>query len=204
MPYIEENDLVELHKKIDKSEATNHKLQDQIKIKNREISKWLQQRNIFAIVASVLLLIVIGLFVSFFIGDGNIMNGFETSGVDDTKTVSNDSIQILQNKITILEEENTRLSEVKEFYLAKNLLENQKIYVVQIGAFEERNFSLMPKSLTNTQVVKNNNFYSFSLGSFETLKEAQTFRKEVVSLGFRDAFIASYIDGKRIEIEEPY
>jgi hypothetical protein len=51
--------------------------------------------------------------------------------------------------------------------------------------------------------VKNNPFYAYSLGNFETLEEARRFREELVNMGFTDAFVASYQDGKRIAIEDP-
>ena len=34
--------------------------------------------------------------------------------------------------------------------------------------------------------------------------EAQLFRKQLVNMGFKDAFVASYQDGKRVKIEDPY
>jgi hypothetical protein len=52
--------------------------------------------------------------------------------------------------------------------------------------------------------VKTNPFYSYSLGNFATLDEAQKFRKQLVDMGFDDAFVASYKEGKRIKIEDPY
>lgn len=50
--------------------------------------------------------------------------------------------------------------------------------------------------------VKANPFYAYSVGNFETLEEAQKFRQELVAMGFNDAFVASYRDGKRIAIED--
>jgi hypothetical protein len=36
------------------------------------------------------------------------------------------------------------------------------------------------------------------------LEEARSFRYQLVKMGFEDAFVASYQDGKRIKIEDPY
>ena len=96
------------------------------------------------------------------------------------------------------------MSLVKEFYLAKNFLEKEKIYSVQIKSFVDNNVTLASEALTNTLFVKTNPFYSYSLGNFETLQEAQKFRKQLVDLGFNDAFVASYKEGKRLQIEDPY
>ena len=57
------------------------------------------------------------------------------------------------------------------------------------------------EALTNTLFVKTNPYYAYSLGTFETLEEAQKFRKQLVNIGFDDAFVASYQDGQRVKIE---
>ena len=48
MPFIEESDLLELHKDIDKAQIINERLLDQIKHKNQELKRSRLQRNIFA------------------------------------------------------------------------------------------------------------------------------------------------------------
>ena len=63
---------------------------------------------------------------------------------------------------------------------------------------------VLDRDVTHQGAVKTNPFYSYSLGNFETLKEAQNFRKQLVDIGFDDAFVASYKEGKRIQIEDPY
>ena len=102
-----------------------------------------------------------------------------------------------------LKKQNEELSLVKEFYLARKFLEQEKIYSVQVKSFIDKNINLASESLSNTMFVKTNPFYAYSLGNFETLEEAQKFRKELVSMGFKDAFVASYQNGKRLKIEAP-
>ena len=55
MPFIEESDLLDLHKDIDKAQIINERLLDQIKYKNKDLRKIKLQRNI--------LLGFVGLFV---------------------------------------------------------------------------------------------------------------------------------------------
>ncbi len=118
--------------------------------------------------------------------------------------VSIDSLDAFKNRLDNLKVQNEELSLVKEFYLAKEFLEKEKIYSVQVKSFVDNNVTLASEALTNTLFVKTNPFYSYSLGNFETLAEAQSFRKQLVALGFDDAFVASYKEGKRIQIEDPY
>ncbi|MGD1947000.1 MAG: SPOR domain-containing protein [Croceivirga sp.] len=197
MPFIEENDLLDLHKDIEKSQIINERLLDQIKFKNKDLKKLKIQRNIF-----------IGVTALFLVGTMAIM-AF-TAGLSSSSTnqnnllVSIDSLDAIKTRIDNLKLQNQELSLVKEFYLAKQFLEKEKIYSVQVKSFVDNNLTLASEALTNTLFVKTNPFYAYSLGTFETLEEAQKFRKQLVDLGFNDAFVASYQDGQRVQIEDPF
>jgi hypothetical protein len=194
MPFIEESDLLELHKDIDKAQIINERLLDQIKHKNKELRSSRIQRNIFA-GTTVLFLIGALAFTSFTMGLSSGPSARDTAWVVD-------SLAVVNQRMASLKKQNEELSEVKEFYLAKEFVEKETIYSVQVKAFVEKNFNLAPEGLTNTILVKNNPFYGYSLGNFGTLEEARRFRTELVNMGFKDAFVASYKDGKRIAIEE--
>ena len=199
MPFIEESDLLELHKDIDKAQIINERLLDQIKIKNKELKKSKIQRNFLAGITGLFLIGTLGI-ISYTAGLST-SNNFENSN---NLLVSIDSLEAHKARIDNLRQQNEELSLVKEFYLAKNFLEKEKIYSVQIKSFVDNNVTLASEALTNTLFVKTNPFYSYSLGNFETLQEAQMFRKQLVDLGFNDAFVASYKEGKRLQIEDPY
>ena len=199
MPFIEESDLLELHKDIDKAQIINERLLDQIKFKNKELRKSKLQRNVLAGVTGLFLVGVI-ILTSFSAGVST-HNSFEGS---DNLLVSIDSLDAIKTRMDNLRQQNQELSLVNEFYLAKKFLEKEKIYSVQVKSFVDNNVTLASKALTNTLFVKTNPFYSYSLGNFETLEEAQKFRKQLVDLGFQDAFVASYKEGKRIQIEDPF
>ena len=198
MPFIEENDLLDLHKDIEKSQIINERLLDQIKFKNKDLRKLKIQRNISAGIAAAIFLTLFGLWSYF--------SGFTTSRARNNQEnllVSIDSLDAIKTRIGNLKEQNEELSLVKEFYLAKQFLEKEKVYSVQVKSFVENNVTLASEALTNTMFVKTNPFYAYSLGTFETLEEAQKFRRQLVNLGFEDAFVASYQDGQRLKIESP-
>jgi len=198
MPFIEESDLLELHKDIDKAQIINERLLDQIKYKNKELKRNKIQRNILAGITALFLISTL-VFTSFTAGLSS------SKEFDDTNLlVSIDSLDAIKSRIDNLEQQNDELSLVKEFYLAKKFLEKEKIYSVQVKSFVDNNVTLASEALTNTLFVKTNPFYSYSLGNFETLEEAQSFRFQLVKMGFDDAFVASYQDGKRVKIEDPY
>ncbi len=198
MPFIEENDLLDLHKDIEKSQIINERLLDQIKFKNKDLRKIKIQRNVFAGVAALIFLAVFGLW-SYFSG----MTISRARDNQDNVLVSLDSLDAIKTRIDNLKYQNQELSLVKEFYLAKQFLEKEKVYSVQVKSFVDNNVTLASEALTNTLFVKTNPFYAYSLGTFETLEEAQTFRRQLVSIGFQDAFVASYQDGQRLKIEAP-
>ncbi|QLG47160.1 SPOR domain-containing protein [Costertonia aggregata] len=199
MPFIEESDLLELHKDIDKAQIINERLLDQIKIKNKELKKSKLQRNVLAGITGLFLISTLAI-TSFTAGLSS-SNSFDNQN---NLLVSIDSLDVIKSRIDNLKQQNDELSLVNEFYLAKKFLEKEKVYSVQVKSFVDNNVTLASKALTNTMFVKTNPFYSYSLGNFETLSEAQLFRKQLVDMGFNDAFVASYKDGKRIQIEDPY
>lgn len=198
MPFIEENDLLELHKDIDKAQLINKRLLDQIKFKNKEIKRNKVQRNVLLGLAAILLVGALAFF--------SFSAGVSSSGNYNKQNhllVSIDSLDAIKSRLDNLKQQNEELSLVKEFYLAKQFLDNEKIYSVQIQSFLDNNVTLASDALTNTLFVKTNPYYAYSLGTFETLKEAQDFRKQLVNMGFKDAFVASYQNGKRLAIEDP-
>lgn len=199
MPFIEENDLLDLHKDIEKAQIINERLLDQIKFKNKDLKSLKIQRNVLLGISA---LFVVGLlaFTSFSAG----LSTSKSLKNQNNLLVSIDSLEVIKSRIDNLKEQNEELSLVKEFYLAKEFLEKEKIYSVQIQSFVDNNVTLASEALTNTLFVKTNPFYAYSLGNFETLDEAQKFRQELVGMGFKDAFVASYQDGKRVQIEDPY
>jgi hypothetical protein len=198
MPFIEESDLLELHKDIDKAQIINERLLDQIKFKNKELKRSKVQRNILAGVTTLFL--IGALAITSFTAGLSRSNTYDNQNL----LVSIDSLDAVKTRIDNLQQQNEELSLVKEFYLAKMFLDKEKIYSVQVKSFVDNNLTLSSESLTNTMFVKTNPFYSYSLGNFETLEEARSFRYQLVKMGFEDAFVASYQDGKRLKIEDPY
>ncbi len=199
MPFIEESDLLELHKDIDKAQIINERLLDQIKYKNKELKRSRLQRNVLAMVTGLFLIGALAV-TSFTAGLSSSSGSYDKTNL----LVSIDSLDAIKSRIDNLKQQNEELSLVKEFYLAKQFVEKEKIYSVQIKSFVDNNMTLASEALSNTMFVKTNPFYSYSLGNFETLEEAQKFRKQLVNMGFEDAFVASYKDGKRLKIEDPY
>ena len=154
MPFIEESDLLELHKDIDKAQIINERLLEQIKLKNKDIRKKRFQRNALGGITGMLLIGALTVFS--FTAGRSVSNNLESSS---NLLVSIDSLQAIKSRIDNLKQQNEELSLVKEFYLAKEFLQKEKIYSVQIKSFVDNNMTLASEALTNTMFVKANPFY---------------------------------------------
>lgn len=84
----------------------------------------------------------------------------------------------------------------------KDNVMNKVVYSVQIAAFTNKKYPLLSKTIAGT--MSNEEYLRYSIGLFATLKEAQKFRYQLIKLGFKDAFVASYLNGKRQKIHNPY
>jgi hypothetical protein len=74
---------------------------------------------------------------------------------------------------------------------------------VQLKAFSAKNTPAISEKFTNTLIYSDTSFYKMSLGIFETLVEAQDFRKILIASGLDNRiFVISYKDGKRLKIED--
>jgi hypothetical protein len=75
-------------------------------------------------------------------------------------------------------------------------------YSVQVGAYEKRDLQLYDGGLMQFRMFKDDILFKYSLGVFSSYDEAHRFRKEMLQLGLKDAFVQAYSDGKPIEIGE--
>ena len=166
MPFIEENDLLDLHKDVEKAQIINERLLDQIKYKNKDLKRIKIQRNVLLGVTTLFLIGTLAI-TSFTAGLSS-SNRLENQN---NLLVSIDSLDAIKKRIDNLKQRNEELSLVNEFYLAKKFLEKETIYSVQVKSFVDNNVTLASEALTNTLFVKTNPFYAYSLGNFETLEE---------------------------------
>lgn len=210
MPFIEEKDLVALHEQVEKSNQELQKIENNFKKEKKKIDAFISQRNVFIGVSAVSLILLLGGIITYLVNPTVFINEsvLAGSGLELFESVEIDS---LDEKIQEYEVKLQEYKEENEELLASNSLkdeesnssiQNEMVYAVQVGAFEERMVSVYSKSFVNLKEFQEEEFYKYALGNFDNLKEAQRFRKELLKMGFKDAFIASYKDGKRLKIEE--
>ncbi len=218
MPEIREEDLVALYSQIEKGESKQSELEYIVKYKSKELDKSNTVKGILTWVIIAVIAINIGTFGYLIYKDSS--DGKLTEALIDKANTAEEKSEFLKEEAVLGNDEKARivtvagdtlspqekesLQEVKEFYLAKNLLESEKIYTVQIAAIssETHDISLISENLSNHRIYKNNGYFKFSLGIFETLQEAQEFRKILIESGFKkEIFVISYKNGRRLNIE---
>ena len=206
MPYLSEEDLTSLHGKIDEAqkelEETNTSLeetQENLKTKDESLQKVKKNAKIQNIILSILAGIALALAFFFYNKKGS------SSSIDITeiqKLEAERVIDSIQNSPSFTAINSTSDSNSTSVEDIKNTLTGKKVFSVQIGAFSDRNYALLSESIAGIG-TNNGDLFKYSVGLFDNLQEAQDFRRELVKIGFRDAFVASYIDGVRQEIEHP-
>ncbi len=73
---------------------------------------------------------------------------------------------------------------------------------MQIAATKNDPFLLFSKDLVNFKKTKSKEYNRYSLGNFKTKEEAEDFKKEIIKLGIKDAWVVAYENDKRIILNE--
>jgi len=203
MPYISDDELLDFQVQIDEAKEEKRAIDY---THNQELKDEKEQTRKFKIATLILgIVALLGVAGTVYFMNNNSAKGLISKAEADKQAIP------LKNKITELEETIKNLSMDQELNASsldsdqdRASLQDQLIYAVQIGAFEKKDLSLYSDKFVNFREIKSGRFNKYALGNFASLPEAKKFRRELVRLGFRNAFIASYQNGKRIKIEEAW
>ncbi len=205
MKVIKDEDLLFLHKQIEKSEVKQQKLEDLLELEAGKLKKSKKTNRLYGSFSVILLLLAVFL----------VANAFYSSKSSSKAKIANDEqinelsivqseLEATKKELELLKKEQVNLEEIKDLYLYRNLINKETIYSVQIKALNDRRIASVSEKYTNTLVYNEGSLYKFSLGIFETLSEAQEYRRILIESGLLDKriFIISYKDGKRVKIED--
>ncbi len=126
-----------------------------------------------------------------------------------TKTVTNVNPSInKQSAVTLASNEKFEKKSIVEYSAAKPIPVNEKlpeglIFKVQIGAFRNP----IPQNLFNgmapiTGETTPQGFTRYTAGVFVKFPTADKVKNEIRNLGYKDAFVVAFLNGKRIPINE--
>jgi len=78
------------------------------------------------------------------------------------------------------------------------------LYRVQLGAYKHKlsNTHVFANAKNIVEMKTENEYYTYSTGSFTNYQEAEAYRAKLVSQGFSDAFVKAYKNGKRIPVSK--
>ncbi|EZH75434.1 hypothetical protein ATO12_01255 [Aquimarina atlantica] len=201
MKVMKDEDLLSLHYQIEKAEIKQKKLEDLLDEESDKLKKSKKSNRLFGSFSLVLFLLTIFLVANAFY--------FSKSQSKSSKAENNELSLVKQELISakqeleVLKKEKVSLKEIKDLYLYRSLIKKDTVYSVQLKAFSAKNTPAISEKYTNALIYSDTSFYKMSLGIFETLSEAQDFRKTLIASGFdKRIFVISYKDGKRLKIEE--
>ncbi len=209
MPFLNDQELENLQQEIKDLNSKNEELENELSERIEEVGDVKSTARNRNILLSFLSGIAIAFAVYFYqngttsnIGQikkeeatrvlDSISNASEDSYDDENEDSYNDDDSLTEGSVSTTE----AISSIKKG------VKGETVYSVQIGAFTEKRYPLLSESLAG--ILSNEEYLRYSIGLFKTLKEGQDFRKQLLKMGFEDAFVASYINGKRQQIHKPY
>lgn len=203
MPDINKEDLLSLHHQIEKAEREQRKLEDLLADKSKALKRNRASKMLLKLLCSVLLMLTLALiaYVVFWTDKG------PKKMIEQGEYATFDAeIDTLKIQLSELKDQGSSLKNLEDLYLYRNLIDKDTIYSVQIQSFTKDKISWISEKFTNSLVYSDTSYYKLSLGIFETLAEAQKFRKILLKSGLIDknVFVISYKEGKRIRIENPF
>lgn len=197
MKVIKDEDLLSLHYQIEKSEIKQKKLEDLLKEESNRYKKAKKNNRLIGVFFLVFLFSTIFLVINAFY-----FNNSEKEDLGKTSLIK-EKLVLTKEKLEMLEKEKVDLEAIKNLYLYRKLIEKDTVYSVQLKAFNSKGIPSISEKYTNTLIYSDTSYYKMSLGIFETLNEAQDFRKFLINSGLdKRIFVISYKDGKRLKIED--
>ncbi|MBQ0733188.1 hypothetical protein [Aquimarina celericrescens] len=204
MKVIKDEDLLSLHSQIEKSEIKQQKLEEILELEIEKLKKSKKTNRLYGSFSVIFLLVAVFLVANAFYSS---KSSSETiSEIDHTEEISliQSELESAKKELDLLKAENAKIEEIENLYLYRSLINKDTVYSVQIKALNDSKILSVSEKFTNTLVYNDDSLYKLSLGIFETLSEAQDFRKTLIQSGLLDKriFVISYKDGKRIKIED--
>jgi flagellar basal body-associated protein FliL len=77
-----------------------------------------------------------------------------------------------------------------------------EVYYVQIGAFRNINFAKYSQNMVNMFVEVTDGVNKLIIGGFTNFDDACSFRKDIVRIGIKDAFIVKKVNGERVKFRQ--
>ncbi|MCF2873856.1 MULTISPECIES: SPOR domain-containing protein [Tenacibaculum] len=220
MPFIEEEKFKLMQEDLDNSKLKREEAENELSQVQEEYDSFKKKSKIIPIVLGLLLGASLAATYYFYTNNG----GSSFSSTDEIATIKkNEALRVLDSvkraqarakrkaraqaksgdAVNTNNDESTSNSSLDISKAASDVSKKtsgKTIYSVQIGVFSKRNHPLLSSKTIPSTVTSSDGYFKYSIGLFSTLKEAKKLQRELVKVGFDDAFVASYINGKRQKI----
>lgn len=198
MPVLTDEQHQELLNKAKKANEKALASEKKINQANQAKEESLQQRNIFLTTSIILLVLLLVAIILYFAKPQLLFNG---------EKVASNEVVVKQEKINNYEAQITDLQTEleKSENDSKVSINGQNVstfYAVQLGAFTRYNEPIVSQEYSLVKNIQEDGFTKYTIGVFSDVSDARKLRKQVIKLGFSDAFIGKYKNGKRLDIVE--
>ncbi|WP_440066636.1 hypothetical protein [Tenacibaculum discolor] len=211
MPFIEEEKFKLMHEDLDNAKLKREEAESELSSTQEELAALKKSSKTLPIFLGLLLGLALGAAYYFYANGGSsAINNIDIEAVKKKEAYRVlDSINRAQARAARNAEESdsdvssNSNSDINTETLADEVVQNTNgltIYSVQIGVLSENKYPLLSSEVIPSTVTTNDGYFKYSLGLYTTLDEAKGLQKELIKIGFNDAFVASYINGKRQKI----
>ncbi|MDE0535078.1 hypothetical protein [Tenacibaculum sp. L6] len=203
MPFIEEEKFKLIQEDLDNSKLQRENAENELTSTQEEFSAFKRSSRGLSIFLGLLLGIASGAAYYFYAYGGN----SAINNVDIESVKKQEAYRVLDS----ISRANARAARSGDAEISNIDIETatneiaeetrgETIYSVQIGVLSNNQYPLLSSKVIPSIVANADGYFKYSLGLFLTLEEARELKKELIKLGFEDAFIASYINGERQQI----
>lgn len=208
MPFIEEDKFKLMQEDLDNAKLKREEAESELSSTQEELAAVKKSSKTLPIFLGLLLGLALGAAYYFYANGGSsAINNVDIEAVKKKEAYRVlDSINRAQARAARNDEEpdnNNISSDINTETVAGEVAENttgETIYSVQIGVLSENKYPLLSSEVIPSTVTTNDGYFKYSLGLYTTLEEAKDLQKELIKIGFNDAFVASYINGERQKI----
>lgn len=209
MPFIEEEKFKLMQEDLDNAKLKREEAESELSSTQEELAALKKSSKTLPIFLGLLLGLALGAAYYFYANGGSsAINNIDIEAVKKKEAYRViDSISRAQARAARNADESennvSSNSDINTEAVADEIAENtsgQTIYSVQIGVLSENKYPLLSSEVIPSTVTTDDGYFKYSLGLYTTLDEAKDLQKELIKIGFSDAFVASYINGKRQKI----
>ncbi|MCO7185672.1 hypothetical protein NH341_09560 [Tenacibaculum sp. XPcli2-G] len=210
MPFIEEEKFKLIQEDLDNAKLKREEAESELSSTQEELAALKKSSKTLPIFLGLLLGLALGAAYYFYVNGGDsAINNLDVESIKKKEAYRVlDSINRAQARAARNNEEssdniNDISSNINTETITNEVTENingKTIYSVQIGVLSENKCPLLSSEVIPSTVTTNDGYFKYSLGLYTTLDEAKDLQKELIKIGFNDAFVASYINGERQKI----